>query len=395
MPQPWSNWSGSLKFTPQRTESPATEEELADLVRRAAEEGGTVRVVGSGHSSTPLVETSDTLVSLERFTGLEKFDPADGETTLRAGTTLKEANTKLLQAGLAVHNLGDVDFQTVAGVVGTGTHGSGRKLPIIPDVLVGVRLVDGAGEIREFSVEDDPEFFQAARVSLGVLGIFTSLRMRMLPAYKLHRREWCTHIENCLDHLEELMEENRNCDFYWYPRSDLAKIRTHNLPGEGTANLPYARCVEDKIGWMGEILPKQRELRFDEMEYFLPAQAGPECFRRVRRRVREIHRREVAWRVLYRTIASDDSWLSGAFGRDSVTISLHHNAGLPFDAYFSDIEPIFRDHGGRPHWGKKNNIPPEELRTLFPKWGEFQDVRRRMDPKGVFLNPYLRRILGE
>ncbi len=395
MPLSWSNWSGSLHFEPAEIRSPADEEELAALVRRAAREGRCVRVVGSGHSSTPLVRTSDTLVSLEHLRGIEGFDASAREATLRAGTTLKKANAALLGIGLAVHNLGDVDFQTVAGVVGTGTHGTGRTLPIIPDALTGVRLVDGTGEIREFRVEDDPDFFRAARVSLGAMGIFTSLRMRMLPAYQLRRREWCTHVEDCLEHLDRLMDENRNCDFYWYPRSDLVKIRTLNIPGQGSADLPFAECIQDITGWMGDVLPKQRELRFDEMEYWLAAKDGPECFSRVRRRVKETHRRAVAWRLLYRSVAADDAWLSGAHGRDTVTISLHHNAGLPFDDYFNDIEPIFRKFGGRPHWGKKHNLSADALRPLYPGWNDFRAVRRRLDPGGTFLSPYLKSILGE
>jgi FAD/FMN-containing dehydrogenase len=391
----WSNWSGSLRFAPGEIRSPANEDELAEIVRGAAQSGRCVRVVGSGHSSTPLVETSDTLVSLEHFRGLESFEASGREATIRAGTTLKEANSALLEVGLAVHNLGDVDFQTVAGVVGTGTHGTGRTLPIIPDALTGVRLVDGSGEIREFRAEDDPDFFRAARVSLGALGIFTSLRMRMLPAYQLHRQEWCTHIEECLKHLDRIMDENRNCDFYWYPRSDLVKIRTLNIPGQGSADLPFARCVQDVTGWMGDVLPKQRDLRFDEMEYWLPAKAGPECFRQVRRRIKETHRRSVGWRLLYRSIPADDAYLSGAHDRDTVTISLHQNAGLPLDDYFNDIEPLFRQYDGRPHWGKKHNLEAKELRPLYPKWENFQAVRRRLDPHGTFLNPYLRRILGE
>ncbi len=395
MPVSWSNWSGSLQFEPQEIRSPATEEELAELVRRAAHDGRCVRVVGSGHSSTPLVQTPHTLVSLEKLRGLESFEASGREATIRAGTTLKEANSALLEVGLAVHNLGDVDFQTVAGVVGTGTHGTGRTLPIIPDVLTGVRLVDGSGEIREFRAEDDPDFFRAARVCLGALGIFTSLRMRMLPAYQLRRREWCTHVEDCLENLDRLMNENRNCDFYWYPRSDLVKIRTLNIPGQGSADLPFARCIQDITGWMGDVLPKQRELRFDEMEYWLPAEAGPECFRKVRRRVKETHRRDVAWRVLYRSVAADDAYLSGAHGRDTVTISLHQNAGLPFDDYFNDIEPLFRHYGGRPHWGKKHTLKAKDLMRLYPKWEDFRAVRRRLDPDGTFLNPYLRRIFGD
>jgi FAD/FMN-containing dehydrogenase len=195
-------------------------------------------------------------------------------------------------------------------------------------------------------------------------------------------------------HLNELTAQNRNFDFYWYPRSDEAKLRTLNPP-EVDFDIPYAVCVEEEVAWSDEALPKKRTLKFDEMEYAMPADAGPDCFQEVRQRVKAKHRKTVAWRVLYRTVAPDDSYLSPAHGRDTVTISLHHNAGLPFWEYFKDIEPIFRAHGGRPHWGKKHTLTAKELRPLYPQWERFAAVREQMDAPGMFLNPYLRQLLIE
>ena len=114
--------------------------------------------------------------------------------------------------------------------------------------------------------------------------------------------------------------------------------------------------------------------------------------REVRRRVLERHRKVVAWRILYRTVAADDGDLSPFQGRDSVTIALLQNATLPHEEYFSDVEPIFLAHGGRPHWGKLHSLDANALRTLYPRWDQFQAVRRRMDPDGLFLNAYLRKI---
>jgi FAD/FMN-containing dehydrogenase len=160
------------------------------------------------------------------------------------------------------------------------------------------------------------------------------------------------------------------------------------------AELPFARLLAEEIGWSHEVIPNARELRFEEMEYALPAAQGLACFREVRRRVKDHWRQSVGWRVLYRAVAADDAYLSLAHGRSTVTISLHQNATLPFREYFSDIEPIFRAHGGRPHWGKKHTLRAVALRPLYPGWDRFLEIRQRMDPGGVFLNPYLRELLG-
>jgi FAD/FMN-containing dehydrogenase len=200
---------------------------------------------------------------------------------------LKEANQAFLKHGLALENLGDVDLQALAGAIGTGTHGTGRRLRILSNHLVGGRLVNGKGEVVEFSLESDRDFTLAARVSMGSIGIFTELRLRLVPAFKLHRREWCTHIDDCMANLDHLVESNRNFDFYWYPRSDEAKLRTLNPPGEGPEDIPYAWCQKEKTGWSGDVIPRDRDNKFDEIEFWLPAENGPACFEEVRQRIKE------------------------------------------------------------------------------------------------------------
>jgi FAD/FMN-containing dehydrogenase len=394
MQESFSNWSGSLSFTPASIVKPESEADLVAVVRRAAEEGQTVRVVGAGHSSMPLVQTEGVLVSLEHFKGLVAHDRQAGRATIRTGMNLGEAGRTFLDVGLAMHNLGDVDMQMVVGAVGTGTHGSGKRLPILSAPLTAVRMVTASGDIVEWSADKEPEMLQAARVSLGVLGIFTEITLDLLPAFRLHRTEWCTHIDHCLANLDELVDKNRNFDFYWYPRSDEARIRIMNPPGEGIRTLAYARQVEALDGWSAEVIAKKRHLKFDEMEYAIPAHAALACFHDVRHRIKAKHRKMIGWRLLYRTVAADDAFLSSSYKKDTVSISLHHNAGLPFWDYFKDIEPIFRAYGGIPHWGKKHTLSAKALEPLYPRWDRFLQIRRQMDPDGLFLNEFLRRTLG-
>jgi FAD/FMN-containing dehydrogenase len=392
MPEVWSNWSGSLKFTPGEFKKPVSEEELSEVVHHALKKEQKIRAVGAGHSSSPLVVNKDLVVSLEHFKKVERVDLDQSTAWVGTGLTVKEGGSKLLEQNLSFHNTGDVDIQYVAGAISTGTHGTGIKLKNLSSMLTGCRMICSDGEIREFTEEKDGrEFFDAMRVSLGSMGIMTSMRLKLLPAFKLERKEWCTHTENCLDNLEDLIQENRNFDFYWYPRNDEVKLRIMNEPGKGTQKISYAYCVEERSGWAIDVLPKERDLKFDEMEYALPVEAGPSCFMEVRKRVKEKFRKNVAWRVLYRTIAADEFYISPCSGRDTVTISLHQNAGFPIMEYFRDIEPVFRDFGGRPHWGKKHTLQSNEISSLYPRWNDFMDVRQQMDPEGVFLNEHLKK----
>lgn len=393
----WTNWSESLRFTPATFERPEREEEVSDLLRRAAGEGQTVRPVGAGHSSSALVETPDVLVSLERMSGLLHHDSGCCEVTVGAGSPLQDLGHELHGVGLALENYGDVDLQVIGGAVGTGTHGTGKGLGCFSSTVIGARMVAGNGEAVDVG-EHDLDLLRAVRVSLGALGILTELRLRVRPAFRLHRREWCVHIDDCMAHLDRLIEENRNFDFYWHPRRDEAQLRALNVPGEEPHELfealpPTQGVRKDEEGWSFEIIPRARGLKFEEMEYMLPRDAFRSCFEETRARIIERHRQYVGWRLLCRTIAADEDFLSPYHGRETMTISLHQNNTLPWRGYFEDLEPIFRDHGGRPHWGKKHNLAAAELRPLYPMWDSFARVRERMDPGGVLLNSHLRQLL--
>jgi FAD/FMN-containing dehydrogenase len=392
MTEEWENWSGSLRFKPGTIAHPASEEAVRQLVLLALEEGKTIRPVGAGHSSVPLVETSQILLSLDSLKGIVKHDEKTNRVRVLPGTHIAEVGQGLIRLKLSMLNTGDVDFQTLAGGLGTGTHGSGKTLQNLSGMLVGCRVVNGLGDVKAYTLEEHPDMIQAMRVSLGALGVLTELTIQAGPAEKFVRGEYCTHIDACLEHLEELIDNNRMFDFYWYPRSDLAKLRTCNVEGDGMLEMPYAQQIEEDRGWLYQVLPKQRTLKFDEMEYALPFKAGPECFREVRKRVKQLHRHYVGWRVFCRTVAADDAFLSPFYRRESFTIAILQNNQLEYKKYFKDIEPIFRDFGGRPHWGKKHYLKAEELRPLYPGWDNFMAIRRQADPEGIFLNDYLKEL---
>jgi FAD/FMN-containing dehydrogenase len=388
------NWSGSIRFTPREIYKPTTEKEVIQLVQQAIQEGRKVRVMGKGHSSTGVIVAEDMLLSLEKMKDLESYNKEERWAFLQPGLTIEEAGEKLLEVGLGMENMGDINYQKIAGAIGTGTHGTGKWFPNISGQLIGGRIVNGRGELVHFSADKDKDLWHAAQVAMGTLGIFTSLQLRLLPAFKLHRREWWVDTEYTLTHLDELIEKNRNFDFYWYPRADVTKVRIWNLPGQGMQTLHEGKLAKEQHDWGTNLLANEQKLKYEEMEYAIPAEAGPECFREVRERVLRKHRQIVGWRILYRTIARDEGKLSPFFGRDSVTISLHQNNMLPFWPYFNDIEPIFRAYGGRPHWAKKHTLKAKELEPLYPEWSKFMEIRKRMDPEGIFLNDYFKDLFG-
>ena len=389
--QTWSNWSGRVRCEPREIVRPASERAIADAVRAAAQAGRRVRVAGSGHSFTPLVATGDTLLSLDDWHGIEELDATHCRATIRAGSKIASLGEPLRVHGMGLANQGDVDVQAIAGALSTGTHGTGVALGSLSSQVCALRIVTAGGEVARCDARHDPDLLEAARVSLGALGVLSAATLQLVPAYRLHERVWKVGIEDCLAELADRVARHRHFEFFWYPHRDYAEMKALD-PTDAEPD-PLEHHKGERIDWSDRIFPSVRDLRFNEMEYSVPATSGPACFAAVRARMQEKHA-DVVWPVEYRTVAADSGWLSPMHGRDSVAISIHQDAKLPCDEFFADVESVFREHGGRPHWGKIHNLRAPDLAPLYPMWERFLDVRKRLDPRGTFLNDHLRELFG-
>lgn len=382
----WSNWSGRLAATPAEIARPADEAEVAALVRRAADAGWTVRAVGRAHSHAPLVPTDGMLIDTEALAGVVSVDATAGRARIRAGTRLADLGAPLREAGVALLNQGDIDRQAIAGALATGTHGTGVTLQNLSAGVVGARIVGADGEVVACDAEHQPELLEAARIHLGALGIVTEVTLRVRPAYRLKERMWLEPLDEVLDRVDELAAETRHFEFFWLPGSRRAACKSlaetdaepvRPLGGEG-----------HRLSWSDEVLANHRPDKHTEMEYSVPYEHGPACMRALRDRIaRDLP--DLAWPLEYRTLAADDVWLSTACGRKTVTLSVHQGIDQPDEPVFRACEEIFRDFGGRPHWGKVHYRTGEELAALHPHWHDWWRVRDRHDPGGRFLNPHL------
>lgn len=428
-PTRWHNWSASVHSQPRTVFMPHSLDELAQAIGRYAREGRHVRVVGDGHSFTPLVQTDDVLISLDHIQGIESVD-RDGMTArVRAGTRLKLLGDELLKHGLAQENLGDIDVQSIAGAISTGTHGTGVRFGSIATQVTGLTLVTASGEVIQCSEQQRPDIFKAAQVSLGALGVIAEVTLRVVPAKRLHfisRRE---RVDDVLANLDRYKRENSHFEFFWMPYTRWAQVKflneTDDPPSAGnvfgtlnkivlenglywvlseTARLirPTTRTIS-RISAMGiatvsetdhshRVFATPRMVKFQEMEYNIPASDFPAVLAEIRA-VMAREKFNVHFPIECRFVHSDDIWLSPAYERDSAYIAIHMYKGMPYERYFRAIEPIYQPYGGRPHWGKMHTLDAATLATRYPRWDDFRRVRAALDPNGVFLNDYLRRLL--
>ncbi len=392
----WSNWAGNVVARPRAVVRPASIDKLRRAVREAAARGDTIRAVGAGHSFAPLCQTDGLLLDLSLLSGLERVDPATGEATVLAGTRLHDLGEPLLAAGRALANQGDIDTQAVAGAVATGTHGTGRKHGSFAAMARAIELCTPEGDLVTIDGRD-PDRLRAASLSLGLLGVMTRLTLDTVPAYKLRGRTRPLPFDACLDGFLAEETARRTAEFWWLPALDQCVLKTFDdtdapIDRPETPEYPPGTLERylkpDAVDWSWRMYPSVRTTPFVEMEYTLPLANGPDAMRELREMMRTRHP-DCAWAVEYRTQSGEQSLLSPTQGAESVTISVHQAAELPWDAFFRDAEVIFLASGGRPHWGKLHCLDAAGIARRYPALDAFRAVRRALDPAGAFVNDHL------
>ncbi len=433
MTQRWRNWGRSAGAHPQQVAVPADEAELADVIAASVRAGLPIRPVGSGHSFTPIAATDGVLLRLDRLGGLKRVDATTGEATFGAGTRLADIPALLAPHHLAMENLGDIDRQTLAGAISTGTHGTGLGFTGIAGQVTGLRIMLADGSVVDADRNHRPDLFAAARLGLGAFGVLTEIRLRCVPEFLLTARERPEPLDALLDDFAARADAVDHLEFYVFPHTSTAAMKENTRLPVTAARHPRSRLraiVDDEVtqnglfaavcavGWAAPsaipamnrvaarmmsrssytdtstaILTTGRRVRFREMEYGIDLPALPQALRQVRALIDDR-----GWRISFpmeiRVAAADDIPLSTAYGRPTAYVAVHRYVHEPFAQYFLAVQDIMLAHGGRPHWGKLHSLDASALRTRYPRFDEIAALRRDVDPTGLWRNDYVGRVFG-
>jgi L-gulonolactone oxidase len=426
----WRNWSGYVECPEATLASPGSAAELTGTLKSAGSSGRPLRVVGGGHSFSPLVETDGIILSLDRLQGVIEIDAATRIARVHAGTRLWAIGGQVAAAGFAMENLGDINVQSIAGAVSTGTHGTGITLGNLATQVAAFKILTAEGEEITATPEETPELFAGGRIALGSLGILTELSLRLVPSFRLKLERRKMTLEDCLAQSDGFIRTHRSFEFYCLPHTPWVLTKGWTLTDEPAEPAGWPRYMSEivlenavfgtlcrlakalpplcppisrfcsslisngtQVDESYSMLAAVREVRFNEMEWAVPAERGADALREIKA---FIERKEfpLMFPLEYRWVRGDDLWLSPNYGRDSVHISVHQYCGMPFERYFDGVQAICLNHGGRPHWGKVHSLAASQLAKLYPRWDDFLALRERMDPNGRFLTPYLRRLFG-
>jgi FAD-linked oxidoreductase len=427
----WQNWGRSVETHPERIAHPASTAEVSALVREAAAAGIKIKAVGASHSFTAIAATDGILLHLDRMNKIISHDPVTQRVRVQAGISLHELNPQLNAMGLALPNLGDVDPQSVAGAVSTGTHGTGDKLFGISKTVVGVQLVTGDGEVLE--IDETHAWFGASRVTLGALGILTEVTLQCVPAFLLHAREEPMALPEVLDGIDGFVNDNDHFEFYWFPHTEKTMIKRNNRVPAGTMRQPIGRFkhwLDDEFlsntafGAINRVVARQRSwipkinnlaasmlsareyvddsynvfvsprsVRFRESEFAMPREALGDVLGELKKWFDAGHE-NISFPIEVRFTAADDVWMSTGHERDNVYVAVHQYVRSDYTDYFAAAQDIFTSYEGRPHWGKIHTLDSSYFAQRYTKFNDFVAIRDQLDPQRTFSNDYLDRVLG-
>lgn len=402
----WKNWGNNQQFTPASHARPESEAEAIALIRQAVKAKQPVRVAGSGHSFTPVVATSGLLLDLSALTGVIAIDRIGAQADVWSGSRIADLGEPLWQNGLSIANQGDIDVQSIAGAIATGTKGSGTQYGSLSSRVVSARIVNGLGDVVDIDATE-PDLLHAAQVSLGLLGPVLRVGLQLVPAYKLREENIILPMSEVLQRWDELLTEYRHFSFWWMPGDRSAQMYKlgdvpanhcfvkllRELPDDGL-DLPPGE-INRRTDRAYRIYPDgTTDAEFHELEYMVPAadakQAVAEICQLMKTRFpNEISPLQVRWQ------RADNGFLSAQSGRDSTSISVSGEIGRDYLPFLKAVDTTLRPFNARPHWGKLHFLERDRIAEIYPDFARFQQIRKQFDPNNLFLNPYLAALFGE
>jgi L-gulonolactone oxidase len=440
----WTNWAGNQSCIAENYFEPETEAQIIEVVHFAGRQRKKIRVIGSGHSFSPIAISNEILVSLKNYRKL--ISVGKDSISCQGGMYLYELYSILKENKLSLPNFGVINKQTVAGALATGTHGSGLKHRSISAEIEHLRIVTASGEVLEINRDTvwrigDKELnlWDAASISLGMLGIVTAVTFRCEPLFYLRSEESVIDFDEFIEYMDDYARRYEYFKAWWFPHtnkvylfkaerineeryneknklekfSNEQKMRDHEIdalttplfiqsnydpsliPGINKYCLDYFFTPRTRIGNSFEILVHDETVPMVVSEYGLPIiNNGHKKALKEFRDALEHSEQKIHFPVDLRYTSAETSWLSPSYNRDTFYIGMcvreyrdkkvHPSMQLFFD--------VMRKYNACPNWGKLSDLSKTALEKLYPEMNNFRELRNSIDPNGVFLNEFIKNV---
>ena len=438
------NWIRHFRYRPEKFVRPTTEEEIVELVKSSR----SLRLFGAGHSFNEGVVSDDTLISLDKFSGKIWIDKNKKQIAVKGGTRIRDVAKELLKEGLAFRALPSHDAQSIAGILSTDVHGTGRILEteeeknwgFVSQSVVGLKLIDGKGAVHECRPSDD--LFKAAIGGIGAVGIITEVVVQGVERFnvqqKFERRDISFDKETFDKLVNDCLRKNDHFSLYLFPFANRCQINTWNrtdceqtflgdlkedvsisldaLLAAWFGNLiAYMRLLPKLSYWIYGLKKRGTDLvlesnkafnrtiyhQHQELEFTVPFEDTFECCRRLKELYEQSYRRSGLPYTLIEvrfTPDNHDRTLIGA-GRDRrcAWIDLICNDSRGYRKYYAEAEQFMKEVGARPHLGKFcQSFGPADMAKLHgDNFTQFLTLVKKHDPEGKFANKFTRRLFGQ
>ncbi|XP_041366843.1 L-gulonolactone oxidase-like [Gigantopelta aegis] len=432
----FTNWATTYSCKPELYFEPETTDEIRQVLVFAREKAKKVKVVGYGHSPSDLACTTDYMISLKKYDKVLKVDKEKNQIKVQGGCMIKDLNNKVFPAlGLAFPVLGTVSELTVAGVISTGTHGTGANYGVFSTLVVSMELMTAAGDILEISNEKNAELMPAVTLSLGSLGVILTVTLQCEPAYKLHLVQYPLKLNDVLENLDVHVKSSDHFRFFWFPHTDNAicyhanrTTKEHFVKTSWVWEMLVGYYLLQLLYWISTFIPQcvpllnrvffhliygSRQEKIDRsdhifnfnclfkqyvMEWAIPRDKTAVVLYDLKNWI-TANKFPAHFPVEVRFVKGDNLFLSPAYGQEACFINIimyrPYNKFVKNEEYWEAFQKIVAQVGGRPHWAKDHKYKREHFEKLYPKFGEFCKIREKLDPNGMFLNANLDRVFGK
>ncbi len=423
----FTNWAKNESCTAQNFFQPETEEQIVELVQA----GSKIRVVGTGHSWNDICLSPDTLINFDRYNNVLHLNREKLQLKVQPGIKLWQLNEYLDSHGLALANLGSVSEQSLAGAVSTGTHGSGINYQILGSQMEEFTLIKSSGEKTTLHRERDKDLFNMCVVNLGCLGIISEITLNVVPAFRLRDLTFVMPFDEALERLDEFIHQTDHFKMWWFPHTERMVIyrysRTSEQPNDskvrqwfmdefisvnmyrlllkiGSINRHWRIGINkslvknfitplDRIEKSYKVFNVPEPPLHRETEWAFDISVAKELLREYKNMINSsVHRLNFIQEI--RFAKADNFTLSGCYGRDTIWLGAYNADKFGWNELLSAFESLAKKSGGRPHWGKEFNADKEYFRSAYPKYEEFNSLRKQFDPGQKFTNRFISNIFS-
>lgn len=425
----WISWNENLTYHYKSLYKITSEKELQEVVKNAKQ----IRVFGSKQSSADIASGVETLIDITTYNKILSTNDSELTITVQSGIILGDLLEAIEAKGWCIPCLPDINTVTIGGALATGTHGTSGKL--LSEYMTKCNIVLANGTVKTITHKDN--LIDAVRVSLGVLGVMSTITFKCEPIYTLHVKEGPEDDKNWLPKINERLKKHDFLRILWLPHTDKGYVITGDkidskteiienlgpkyLKHRRTASkilykythvYPWITAIANKLLYRGffsstkehkgslyqATVTKSRGSTLELAEWTIGLDVFPEVFEELKTEINKWSNKSFIHIPMdIRFVYQDKSWLSYAYGKDVVTMGCVSRNAATADTYeaFKSIEKIFLKYGGRPHWAKRFTAKDAQLSKVYDKWEDFKLLRKELDPTNKFLNPYLTEIFNE